>query len=451
MRPRLRRKPPTPRRPRARTPAYVPTGAKLGRAVLGYLVLVVLVVTLSPLEFRVPDGVHLTYWTPDGRWYGAFDCVANVALFAPLGFLYALTRAAVAPDAPRAVGRALLGGLLLSVAIETTQLFEPARFSSPVDVASNATGALLGAWLYVRLARRLRADALVAGGLALELPVMGLVYVSLPLVTLAALTADGGPRWDAAFPPRPAALVALGLFGASLLGTVQRRRRGAPAAGVGAVARRAAGAAAAAALWFGVGALPALATAHRAFWVGLAAAALVAALVSLPLPGTRADERRFEAEAIARAAPFLALALALYPFGQVAAAEPLSQAGIIRALEGFCGFAVLGYLLAEAWGRRELRYRYSAGRVAAAAGAVAVAQALLANGGAADGAAALAEIAARVLCAGYGGWIYHLQRAHVRAVLDARRVFGAAPRRAGAAAPLARAAEREVRAPAAVG
>jgi len=413
--------------------------------VLGYLVVVVLVVTLAPFDFRVPDGVHLTYWTFDSRWHGVFDPIANIALFAPLGFVYALTRAAVAPDAPGTLTRAWTGGLLLSVCIESTQLFEPARYASPTDVATNALGALCGAWLHRKLARRLRADALLAGGLALELPVMGLVYVALPLVTLAALTADRGPHDDVAFPPRPAGVVALALFGAMLLGTVQRRRRAAPSDEASTL-RRAGAAGGAAALWFAVGGLPAVATAPRTFAVGLAAAALAAAVVSTPVVSSRRDERRFESEAIGRAAPFLALFLALYPFGHDSAGPDLSQGDIIRTLEGLCGFAVLGYLLAEGWGRRELRYRHSVRRVVLAAGTAAVAQALLAHG--ADAATALVEVGARALCAAYGGWIYHLQRAHVRAVVEARRVHGTARRREFTPAWVARSTDvREVGTP----
>lgn len=410
------------------------TGAKLGRAVLGYLVVVVLVVTLAPFVFRVPNGIHLTYWSADSRWHGAFDPIANVALFAPLGFLYALTRAAVAPGAPHTMRRAWTGGLLLSLCIETTQLFEPARYASPTDVLTNAFGALVGAWLHRTIAGRLRSDALLAGGLALELPVMGLVYVALPLVTLAALTADHGPTVGLAFAPRPAGLIALALFGATLLGTVQRRRtstaRSAPHTAAIDELRCARAAGLAAAVWFGVGALPAVATSPKTFAVGLVAATVVAAVVSTSLLGTTSDDRRFEGEAIGRAAPFLALCLALFPFGQDAAVSGLSDADIIRVLEGLCGFAVVGYLLAEAWGRRELRYRYAARRVAYAATAAALAQAVLASGSADISLRTLVEVAARVLCASYGGWIYHLQRAHVRVLVEGCRVHGSVPRRA---------------------
>ncbi|GJG87101.1 hypothetical protein tb265_22820 [Gemmatimonadetes bacterium T265] len=397
---------------------------------LGYLVLVVLVVTLAPFEFRVRDGVHLTYWTSDSRWHGVFDPIANVALFAPLGFVYALTRATVAPDARGTLARAWGGGVLLSTCVETVQLFEPARYASPTDVATNALGALFGAWLHGRLARRLRADTLLAGGLALELPVMGLVYVALPLLMLASLTADGGPRDGVAFSPRPAGIVALALFGAMLLGTVQRRRG--REAGRQSDLRRALGAGGAAGLWFAIGGLPALATAPRAFGVGLAAAVVAAAVVSTSVMARPRDERRFESEAIGRAAPFLALFLALFPFGHDVAATELTDGHLLRALEGLCGFAVLGYLLGEAWGRRELRYRHSVRRVACAAGAAAVSQALLAHGADVDADTALAEVGVRTLCAAYGGWIYHLQRAHVRALVEARRVHGTARRRAPA-------------------
>ena len=93
---------------------------------------------------------------------------------------------------------------------------------------------------------------------------------------------------------------------------------------------------------------------------------------------------------------------------------------------------LLGYLLGEAWGRRELRYRHSVRRVALAAAGAAVVQALLAHGSDTEAGAALVEVCARALCAAYGGWIYHLQRAHVRMLVAARRVHGSARRRAPA-------------------
>ena len=396
-------------------PAYAGTGSKLGWAVLAYVGCVVLTITLEPFAFQWPSEVHILYWAPDSPWHGWFDVVANVAMFLPLGFVAALARSAAAPArADAALGWAAAFGAALSAAVELAQCLEPGRFPSPTDVAANALGAWLGAWLRRRAATHLGADTPLVGRLALELPVMGLVYVTLPLLTLAGLTVGGVP---AAATERGLALVALGAFGGTLLGTVQRRHL-APGGRASAV-----GTAAGAMLWFAVGALPAAATARAAYAAGLAAAAASAWLVGCGgAAGVRDIERRFESEALGRAAPWLAAYLGLVPLG-----DPASSAWggltILRDLEEIAGFTVLGYLLAETWGRREWRYRHSAWRVGLAVAGVATVTA--AAGAWATGlpnvGAATFGVLARTVAAAYGGWIYHLQRAHVRALVGGRR------------------------------
>lgn len=409
--------PPTHAPPTAR-PVYAATGLRLGAAVLGFVAAVVLIVTLEPFAFRWPTHVRVSLWEPDSPWFGTFDVVANVGLFLPLGFLFALTRAAVTARAgQRTLAHALGGGALLSAAIEIAQCFEPQRYPSPTDVCANALGALFGAWLHRRLARRLGVDTPIVDRLALQLPVMGLVYLTLPLVTLAALTtASGGARTAL---PRALGLAALALVGGTLLGCVQRRHLAHTGATTPAMM------AAAAALWFGTGALPVLATAPGVFATGLGLAALAAWLLGRHPVASDETERRFEHEAIARATPFLALYLVLLPLGNVAAgaAPTLERAAILRHLEDGCAFIVLGYLLAETWGRRELHRRHAAARVMIAAAGVAIALATLARLAAppAPLAAVVGGVAVRALAAGYGAWLYHLQRAHVRALVAARR------------------------------
>jgi hypothetical protein len=193
-----------------------------------------------------------------------------------------------------------------------------------------------------------------------------------------------------------------------------------------------------AAAWFAAGALPAAATAPRALAAGTALAALVAWDLGRRGTDVRDLERRFEAEALALASPFLAGYLMLLPFGDPAPdAAQLSRLGILRQVETLAAFTLGGYLLAEARSRRELRYRHSAWRVAlaAAVAAVTLAAARVEYRGAPT---ALAAAAAQVLAAAYGGWIFHLQRAHVRALVEARR--GAAPRAARPARPARRSA-----------
>jgi hypothetical protein len=135
--------------------------------------------------------------------------------------------------------------------------------------------------------------------------------------------------------------------------------------------------------------------------------------------GVRDIERRFEPEAIALSAPWLAAYLALAARVDPGPGE-WGRIGILRDLADAVGFTVVGYLLAEAWGRRGWRYRRAAWPVAAVAAAAGVALAALGPVPPSVDAVAFG-VAARAVAAVYGGWIYHLQRAHVRALVDARR------------------------------
>ena len=406
-------------------PPYGETGARLGGAVLVFVAAVVGAITLQPFRFAWPARVEIMLWA------GWFDVLANVALFVPLGFVFALTRAARRTGGIGGTGgtsrgtlaRALIGGALASLAIEFTQLFEPGRFPSPVDVATNALGALLGAWVHARAARRLGADTPLVGRLALELPVMGLVYVTLPLCTLAAVsTAATDAPTIAGVSPRAVALALLAVFGGSLLGTVQRRQLG-PALALGP-----AGAGLVAAGWFLVGALPAAASAPRALALGIALAAGAAWDVGRRATWPPSAERRFEAEALMLAAPFFAGYLLLLPVGDPPLGPDAStQLGIMRHVETLAAYTVGGYLLAEAWGRRQLRYRHTAWRVGLAAAAAAATLAGVRAWHGVEGASLLA-IATHAVAAAYGGWLYHLQRAHVKALVDARERLAAADR-----------------------
>jgi VanZ family protein len=404
-------------------PAYVHTGARLGWATLAYLACVVATITLEPFVFRRPVAPAVVWWAPDAPWHGWFDVVANVAMFAPLGFVAALARShrggrRLSP------ARAFALGAAASAAIELVQRFEPGRYASPTDVASNAVGAALGAWLCRRLAAKLRADTPLVGRLALELPITGLVYVALPLLTLAGLTAGALPAVQGT---RALGLVALAAFGGTLLGTLQRRQLG--PAGV-----RPRATAAVAGCWFAAGAVPGAATAPAVYALGAVIAAAAAWCVGRDaVPNVRAVERRFEGEAVGRAVPWLACYLALVPLGDPAGGT-WDRAAVLRDLEHGAGFTVLGYLLAEAWGRREWRYRQAVWRVAFTAAAAAGVSALLAawvGGAVVPG----AGIVLRAAAATYGGWIYHLQRAHVRALVAGRtaplRVRGRPPRESG--------------------
>lgn len=77
---------------------------------------------------------------PSTAWvsYSGLEFTANIAMFVPIGLFFLLL-----------LGRsrwlvAVLAGVVLTFAIETAQIFLPARVSDPRDLASNSIGALIG-------------------------------------------------------------------------------------------------------------------------------------------------------------------------------------------------------------------------------------------------------------------------------------------------------------------
>lgn len=384
------------------------TGARLATALLAYLAVVTAVVTLLPFEFAVPVQPRVML---SG---GVVDVVANVVLFVPLGFLYAVSRA----DQPTRASRIFLAGLATSAILETLQLFEASRYAAISDVLANGTGAYLGAVVQRRLARRISMDARTVGKLSLELPVMGLVYLLVPLLWLDGLAGTGSSTsiWP---------LLALGLFGASLLAAVQRHHFGPNrllSRGM---------MAAAASLWFLVGAFPGLAPrASIVLVVMLAAVGVFVWARSADRSGTRSINRRFESKALTEAAPFYVAYLLLLvapvagatetswtmSVGFAAAMGIWAAGSVLHVVELVAAFTLLGYMLAEFRGRRESRFRAGVGYIAGwAGGAAVVCEAL--EGFHPDGSASLARLTLLVLAALYGAWLYHLQRAHVRRLL----------------------------------
>jgi hypothetical protein len=158
------------------------TGARLATALLGYFALVIVLLTLNPFYLVLPERLHLSL-----HIHGD-DIVQNLILFLPIGFLYRVTGG----------GRrgAILLGAALSVSVEAVQLFIPVRTASPADFLTNTLGAWLGAWLHDRLVARIAMTPAMVGRLALETPLMGLMYMLVPLLWMNALALDLEPsRW----------------------------------------------------------------------------------------------------------------------------------------------------------------------------------------------------------------------------------------------------------------
>jgi hypothetical protein len=338
-------------------------------------------------------------------------------MFVPLGFIHRLSR-------PRGSAIAWMGAALMGAAlsglVETAQLFAPGRFPSLSDLVTNTLGAVLGAGLGDVALRRADAATTVRA-FAVELPLMGLVYLLAPLPWLVGLDAGTGAR---AWVLVPLAASAGWIIG-SVLTSFDRARL--PRVLL------------ATATWLFVALVPAALASLDVVSVAAAAGLGTAGIRSVaPVRLTHESARsgaprRFEASTLRAVFPLLALYLvasslaplsdlggswrgtwALLPDG-VAATNDL----IFRAVEHVSAFTVLGYAIAEYHGRSRDRFAALLPAVLGWSGAgSAVLE--LARGLHAAQVASATLFGLTVLGAGLGGWVYTLQLAHVRAVTGAR-------------------------------
>ncbi|GAB4218403.1 MAG: VanZ family protein [Rhodoferax sp.] len=110
--------------------------------------------SLYPFSGWRDQGVAVwDFWfAPWPHYWTRFDVVANVLGYAPLGFLATMSR--LRASAPRAaLLSVVLGGALLSLALESAQVYLPVRVPSNLDFVLNVLGLSLGAVLAVELAR----------------------------------------------------------------------------------------------------------------------------------------------------------------------------------------------------------------------------------------------------------------------------------------------------------
>lgn len=384
------------------------TGARLGLALLAYMLGVTLIVTLLPFHFAWPAQWKMIFY------FDPVDLVANILLFVPLGFLWRLSR----PAARGGALGVLVLGALLSLAIEAAQLFEANRNTSVIDVATNALGAWLGALACERIAGWARLDGRAIGWLSLELPLMCLVYLLVPLLWINSVATGG--EWL-----RMAMTVLAGLFGAQLVGGMQRYYFG--PAGLSTPRQSALFAG----LLFLAGSFPlialkplmllpsAIAVAAFAWWHGGRAVKWME------------PNRRFEFLLLKSAAPLYAayfVLLLLAPVVDRAGAWHVGlgfsdaarlQVEILRLLELVAAFTLLGYITAEFRGRLETEYREAVARLIRWGLVLALAGEALRGFDTEHG----ASVVRAVMLVGatlYGGWLYHLQREQVTRLLATR-------------------------------
>ena len=373
-----------------------------GGYLLGYLLVVTAVITLAPFRFAGPLEPRLAWLVNPG------DVVANVLLFVPLGFLF---RLAARASAQKGHWPTIGAALLVSATLETLQLFLPGRYPSPVDVLSNTLGAGLGSWLHARIAAHL--DGRLVRGLALELPLMNVVYLLVPLLWLDGFAAGHDARRLVLSP-------LLGLAGAIVLAAVWRHRLA--ERGVLSPPRLAWLAAG----WYVVGAAPGLIRRPVLVLGGAGLVAVVAwleAVRATPL----APERRFELPTLRRVWPVLAgylILSALWPmpwtpaswrggWGVAGLSDMPGIVSMLRALEYLAAFTLLGYTVAESRGRREESMGRRLARLAAACLAATAALEFLRGFHPAHGASVLVLLLTGAVGI-YGGLLYRMQLRMVR-------------------------------------
>ena len=320
-----------------RSPRQAPA---LGWALFCYVLLVTLVITLFPFRFQWPERIHFL-------WFGGWsDTLLNVLFFLPLGFLYKLIR-------PEDSTARILGlGLGLSCAIEVAQIFLAERFPSPMDVLTNGMGAWLGALLVDSVQRQLSHRWI--SSLALELPLMNVVYLLIPLIWLNGLAAEKDYFHHGL-------AMLLGLCGCLIVSAVYLHlleSSGAPRSKW--VALSATG-------WFLIGSLPRVSESPALVVFGSALVAMATrALVMFPWL-RKSDQRRFEIPVLKRVWPIYSVYLILLSLSPLPSryqnwsgvwgfynlGEQFSVP-VWWLTEYFAAFTLLGYIVAESHGRRNI-------------------------------------------------------------------------------------------------
>lgn len=128
------------------SPDRDPRSATLAWTLALAYTLVIAYASLQPMVgWRLPAGDMFAFVTAPWPHYVTLgDLAINTAAYVPLGFLLAIALSG-RRSVPAAVLYAALLGALLSLLMETLQMFSPQRISSNLDLLTNGAGALVGA------------------------------------------------------------------------------------------------------------------------------------------------------------------------------------------------------------------------------------------------------------------------------------------------------------------
>lgn len=375
------------------------TSTRLFSALLGYVMLIILLMTWNPFYIIVPNSITFKFES------SLDNLIQNVFLFLPVGFLYSMIT--------RRRGAFLLGAVL-SFAIEITQAFIPARTTSLIDIMANAFGAGIGAWTCGLVTARINISPDTVSRLRLETPLMGLTYLLVPLLWIDTLAFHEAPnRWILT--------ALLGVVGAMVFSDLIRHWWETIDIRVSGYAALVAGA------WFFIGASPRLMSSPVLWVIGFAVMFLTAALTLIP---QRNQERRFEQRTLRQILPVFAiyflLVTFLFPvspigewhgfFGFTDRISENSLYALYPRLEYLIAFTVLGYIIAEWRGRLELPLTNDLLRLFLIATTFGLLLEVLSGFEIGRGASVIRLLLA-IAGAAFGGAIYHLSRAHIRFLL----------------------------------
>ncbi len=311
-----------------------------GYALLAYFLFVVCLITLLPFRFHWPMKFDVSLET---RWA---DIVLNIILFLPLGFLFRLIQQV---EFGKERVRVLIYGLLASAFIESVQLFQIERTCSLSDVMANGLGAWIGVLLFDQIKSRLKKK--MVGRLALELPLMNLLYLMGPMLWINGLAA-GNQTSHLFLAP------VIGLYGGCILASVwyyTLKPQKVISANQLAIVTG---------FWFLGVSLPGLIkNPLLMFLCGI----VITLFVRIPLfllGKNGRKERRFEIITLKRFWPIYACYLCLLAFWPWSWSDHLWQGCIgfvdvritniliLRVVEKILAFTFLGYMVAEARGRK---------------------------------------------------------------------------------------------------
>ena len=324
----------------------------LGYALLIYMCIVVVLITFIPFEFRMPESFHITWST------NFADLVTNIFLFVPIGFLLRLTRR---KDTDFLCLQAIVFGVLLSFTVESAQVFIPGRYPQVIDVLTNSFGAWLGAIIFSLLKNGLKEEQ-VGRLFAPELPLVGLIYLLIPLMWLNGLaTGEEESRlW---------LLLLLGVIGAGVICSVYINRfKHTGAFGYTKLTVFTM-------CWFCLCSLPVLINFPFKIVLFGAAVVLVVQILARMNKGGNIHDKRFEIPTIKKQLPVYMIYLLLvvaWPttipagewqynivFHELVFKERI--AFIFRFIEFIAAFTLLGYMIAEMRGRKNERVEKTLG------------------------------------------------------------------------------------------